>query len=76
MQYRQIFTDGHALPKDPNPTWNGYYVGTWDGRPDAAHMARASSVLGDFGEPGGTRTRDPMLKRKRSSQIWTYTESY
>src|SRR3984957_8722400 len=31
MQYRQIFTDGRALPKDPNPTWNGYSVGHWDG---------------------------------------------
>jgi len=31
MQYRQIFTDGRALPKDPNPTWNGYSTGHWDG---------------------------------------------
>jgi len=31
MQYRQIFTDGRALPQDPNPTWNGYSVGHWDG---------------------------------------------
>jgi len=31
MQYRQIFTDGRALPKDPNPTWNGYSIGHWDG---------------------------------------------
>ena len=31
MQYRQIFTDGRAFPKDPSPTWNGYSVGHWDG---------------------------------------------
>jgi hypothetical protein len=31
MQYRQIFTDGRALPKDPNPNWMGYSVGRWDG---------------------------------------------
>jgi len=32
MQYRQIFTDGRALPQDdPNPTWNGYSVGKWEG---------------------------------------------
>ncbi len=31
MQYRQIFLDGRALPADPNPTWNGYSVGKWDG---------------------------------------------
>ena len=29
--YRQIFTDGRAQPKDPNPTWYGYSTGKWDG---------------------------------------------
>ena len=29
--YRQIFTDGRALPKDPNPNWMGYSVGRWEG---------------------------------------------
>jgi len=29
--YRQIFTDGRELPKDPNPTWMGYSIGHWDG---------------------------------------------
>jgi hypothetical protein len=29
--YRQIFTDGRELPKDPNPTWMGYSVGHWEG---------------------------------------------
>ena len=29
--WRQIFTDGRALPQDPNPTWMGYSVGRWDG---------------------------------------------
>lgn len=29
--YRQIFTNGRELPKDPNPTWMGYSTGTWDG---------------------------------------------
>jgi hypothetical protein len=29
--YRQIFTDGRALPVDANPTWMGYSVGRWDG---------------------------------------------
>jgi hypothetical protein len=31
IQYRQIFTDGRHLPQDPNPTWNGYSVGHWEG---------------------------------------------
>lgn len=29
--YRQIFTDGRALPVDPQPSWNGYSTGHWEG---------------------------------------------
>ena len=29
--HRQIFTDGRALPAEPNPTFMGYSVGRWDG---------------------------------------------
>ena len=29
--FRQIFTDGRPLPKDPQPTWLGYSVGRWEG---------------------------------------------
>jgi hypothetical protein len=29
--YRQIFIDGRPFPEDPNPTWNGYSVGRWEG---------------------------------------------
>jgi len=29
--FRQIFTDGRALPKDPQPSWMGYSVGRWEG---------------------------------------------
>jgi hypothetical protein len=31
LTYRQIFLDGRELPRDPNPTWQGYSVGHWDG---------------------------------------------
>jgi len=35
MQYhdvwRTIWTDGRALPKDPDPAWYGYSVGRWEG---------------------------------------------
>jgi hypothetical protein len=31
VTYRQIFLDGRALPADPEPTWNGYSVGRWQG---------------------------------------------
>jgi hypothetical protein len=28
--FRQVFTDGRPLPKDPQPSWLGYSVGRWD----------------------------------------------
>ena len=30
QSYRQIFTNGRALPKDPNPAWLGYSIGRWE----------------------------------------------
>ena len=30
--YRQIYTDGRALPVDPQPSWNGYSIGRWEGQ--------------------------------------------
>jgi hypothetical protein len=29
--FRQVFLDGRALPKDVQPTWDGYSVGHWEG---------------------------------------------
>src|SRR5580765_2829325 len=29
--YRQVFTDGRPLPKDPQPSWQGYSSAKWDG---------------------------------------------
>lgn len=29
--YRQIYTDGRPLPRDPTPSWNGYSSGKWVG---------------------------------------------
>ena len=29
--FRQIFLDGRPLPVDPNPSFNGYSTGKWDG---------------------------------------------
>lgn len=31
LEYRQIFTDGRPLPSDPQPSFNGYSSGHWDG---------------------------------------------
>jgi hypothetical protein len=30
--YRQIFTDGRPLPKDPLPAWSGYSTAHWEGQ--------------------------------------------
>jgi len=37
--YRQVFTDGRDLPKDPNPTWMGYSIGHWEGDAFVAQTA-------------------------------------
>ncbi|HLK50829.1 MAG TPA: hypothetical protein VKT49_21960 [Bryobacteraceae bacterium] len=29
--YRQVFTDGRPLPKDPTPSWQGYSSAKWSG---------------------------------------------
>jgi hypothetical protein len=29
--YRQVFTDGRALPDEPTPSWQGYSSAKWDG---------------------------------------------
>jgi hypothetical protein len=29
--YRQVFTDGRPLPRDPVPSWQGYSSGKWSG---------------------------------------------
>ncbi|MBV9768333.1 MAG: hypothetical protein JOZ32_02075 [Bryobacterales bacterium] len=52
--YRQIFTDGRELPKDPNPTWMGYSVGHWDGDTLVAETAgfKDQAWLDNDGHPG------------------------
>jgi len=53
MEYRQIFTDGRALPNDPNPNWLGYSVGRWDGDTLVVETAglKDNTWLDLFGHP-------------------------
>ncbi len=30
VMFRQVFTDGRALPKDPEPAWMGYSIARWE----------------------------------------------
>jgi hypothetical protein len=52
--YRQIFTDGRDLPKDPNPQWFGYSVGKWDGDTFVVSSAgfNDNAWLDNYGHPG------------------------
>jgi hypothetical protein len=52
--FRQIFTDGRPLPKDPQPTWLGYSVGRWEGNTlvvDTIGFTDKSWLDGDKGHP-------------------------
>ena len=51
--YRQIFTDGRPLPVDPQPSWEGYSTGKWDGETLVVETAgfRDGIWLDAFGDP-------------------------
>jgi hypothetical protein len=57
--YRQIFTDGRALPNDPNPNWLGYSVGRWEGDELVVESAgfKEDSWLDNNGHPGTEQLR-------------------
>jgi len=65
--YRQIFTDGRSLPKDPSPAWFGYSVGRWE--KDAfvvESLGFNDNVwLDNSGRPAGEslRVRERFLRR-------------
>jgi hypothetical protein len=51
-QWRQIFTDGRPLPKDPDLTFNGHSVGHWDGGTllvDSAGFTQATPLGENYG---------------------------
>ncbi len=54
--YRQIFTDGRPLPVDPNPSWNGYSSGKWDG--DTLVVETAGFRDGIWLDTGGSPLTD------------------
>jgi len=50
--YRQIFTDNRPLPADPNPSWNGYSSGKWDG--DTLVVQTNGFIDGSWLDAGGS----------------------
>ena len=52
-QFRQIFLDGRALPKDPEPLFKGYSVGRWEGDTLVVETIgfKDDSWLDGFGHP-------------------------
>ena len=54
MSYRQIFLDGRPLPADPNPAWDGYSTGKWEG--DTLVVETTGFRDGQWLDAGG----DPM----------------
>jgi hypothetical protein len=67
--YRQIFTDGRALPDDPNPTWMGYSIGRWDGDTlvvtTAGYNDRTSLDLGGHPHTEALRVTERFRRRDR-----------
>jgi len=61
--YRQIFTDGRALPNDPNPTWYGYSVGKWEG--DTFVVETAGFKDGTWLDNGGYPHTDALHLTER-----------
>jgi len=57
-QYRQIFTDGRALPNDPNPAWFGYSIGKWEG--DTFVVETAGFKEGTWLDNGGHPHSDAL----------------
>jgi hypothetical protein len=57
--YRQIFTDGRALPTDPNPAWMGYSVGHWEKNVFVVESAgfNDKTWIDAIGHPHGERLR-------------------
>ncbi len=65
--FRQIFTDGRSLPKDPEPTWMGYSIGTWEGDTLVVHSSgfNDKSWLDGSGHPHSDAMRLTERFRRR-----------
>jgi hypothetical protein len=63
--WREIWTDGRALPKDPDPSYLGYSVGKWDGDTFVVDTIGFNDKLWDdsYGNPRSDATH--LIERYR-----------
>jgi len=64
--YRQIYLDGRALEKDPQPAWSGYSTANWEGDTLVVHSNgfRDDLWLDAFGHPfSGTGKLTEKIRR-------------
>jgi hypothetical protein len=66
-QYRQIFTDGRAVPRNPQPTWFGYSIGKWEGDTSVVETTgfNDQTWLDDSGHPHTDAMRTTERFRRR-----------
>ena len=64
---RQIYTDGRSLPKDPEPTWTGHSVGSWQGDTLVVETAGITTraLLDAVGHPRSDAMRITERYRRR-----------
>jgi hypothetical protein len=67
VTYRQIFTDGRALPSDLTPTPNGYSVGRWDG--DSLLVQTAGFRDGTWLDRNGSPMTDAAKMTERFRRV-------
>lgn len=65
--WRQIFTDGRALPVDPQPAWLGYSVGRWDG--DTFVVESAGFNDKSWLDAGGTPHTEALRTTERFHRV-------
>jgi hypothetical protein len=65
--YRQIFTDGRALPVDPLPTPNGYSVGKWNG--DTLEVLTTGITDGQWADRAGAPLTDAAKITQRFRRV-------
>jgi hypothetical protein len=65
--WRQVFTDGRPLPKDPQPAWLGYSVGAWEG--DTFVVRTAGFNDKSWLDAGGTPHTEALTTSERLRRI-------